>query len=179
MSTTESTDTPRRSSSMLIMAAVLALLAIVAAVLLLRGFGRVDPAKAAKTVNDKAVSALESVGPNATVEQTLIALNQIAVPFAAGSAELPAAAEPALVLAALKIAALPPGAKLDVVGFTEGPPKSEADFKLALARAASVVDFLQRHGAGEGRLRPLGSSAPQQAAKGAPAGPTLSFRVAS
>lgn len=172
---------PARSKSLLWMVAALAVLVAVAAGLILSGRSGPNASKAAKSANEKAVAALQAVPPAATLEQTLASLNQIVVAFAPDSATVPPESEAALRLAAMKVAALPPNVKIDVVAITQAARPGEADFKLALERAASVVAYMQQHGAPDGRLRPLGSTAapPAKDKAGAAEVRTLLFRAAS
>jgi outer membrane protein OmpA-like peptidoglycan-associated protein len=172
---------PRRGSSTLWAAIGLGALVAAAAALFALGVFKPDPAKVARETNLKAAEAMQALPANADAAATLAALNQIVVPFTAGSNVLPPEAEPVLKIAAQKINALPAGTKIDVVALSPSMPKSEPEFRLILERASAVITYLEANGVAAGRLRAIGSSAPLPAGKQPDTytGPLIAFRPAS
>ncbi len=159
----------------------LAVLVIAGLALFGLGVLKPDPSKRALEANKKAASAIQALPANADVAATLAALNQIVVPFEAGSNALPPAAEDVLKIAAQKINSLPADTKIDVVGIADTLPKSEPEFRLILERASAVITYLEKNGVAPGRLRAIGTSAPTPAGKENTryTGPQITFRPGS
>jgi outer membrane protein OmpA-like peptidoglycan-associated protein len=170
-----------RSSSTLWIGVGLAVLVIAGVALFALGAFKPDPGKRAIEANKKAASAILALPANADVATTLAALNQIVVPFAAGSNALPPEAEEVLRVVAQKINTLPATTKIDVVALAETMPKTEPEFRLILERASAVVAFLEKNGVAPGRLRAIGTSVPVPAGKSAApyTGPQITFRPGS
>ncbi len=171
----------RRGGSTLWIGVGLAILVIAGVALFALGAFKPAPGKRALEANKKAASAILALPANADVATTLAALNQIVVPFAAGSNALPPEAEDVLKVVAQKINALPAGTKIDVVGIADTPPKSEPEFRLILERASAVISYLEKNGVATGRLRAIGTSAPPAAGKADTryTGPQIAFRPGS
>jgi outer membrane protein OmpA-like peptidoglycan-associated protein len=172
---------PKRGGSTLWAALGLGALVLAGVALFALGVFKPDPSKVARETNLKVVEAIQALPANADAAATLAALNQIVVPFAAGSNALPPEAETVLKVAAQKINALPAGTKIDVVALSPSTPKSEPEFRLILERATAVITYLEANGVAPGRLRAIGSSAPLPAGKQADSytGPLIAFRPAS
>jgi outer membrane protein OmpA-like peptidoglycan-associated protein len=172
---------PKRGGSTLWAAIGLGALVVAGVALFALGVFKPDPAKVAREANLKAAEAMQALPANADAAVTLAALNQIVVPFTAGSNALPPEAEPVLKIAAQKINALPAGTKIDVVALSPSAPKTEPEFRLILERATAVITYLEANGVATGRLRAIGSSAPLPAGKQAESytGPLIAFRPAS
>ncbi len=156
----------------------LAVLVIAGLALFGLGAFKPDPGKRALEANKKAAGVILALPSNADVATTLAALNQIVVPFEAGSNVLPPAAEDVLKVAAQRINALPAGTKIDVVAVAETAPKTEPEFRLILERASAVITYLEKNGVPAGRLRAMGTSAPTAAGKADTryTGPQITFR---
>jgi OOP family OmpA-OmpF porin len=115
-----------------------------------------DATAATRQANDQAMAELAALPANATIEQTLRALNLIVVNFDSGSTAIPGDAQPVLARAAQVIAALPPNVTLQIVGHTDDTGTAEANLALSLARAQAVLDFLVAAGVPAGRLTATG-----------------------
>jgi outer membrane protein OmpA-like peptidoglycan-associated protein len=172
---------PAKRASVKWIGAALGILMAAAAALFAIGVFKPDPAKVARAANTKAAAAIQALPANADAAATMAVLNQIVVPFAAGSNALPPEAEEVLKVAAQKISALPESTRIDVVSLAATMPKSEPEFRLILERSSAVISFMEKNGVAAGRLRAIGSSAPMPPGKQADAytGPLITFRAES
>lgn len=113
---------------------------------------RESEAQRAQKINDRVQIELADVRASTPPADALKLLNQIALPFAPGSVEIPEHAQPVLKAAARAIDRLPKGTRLHVIGHSDRSEESG----LGLQRAAAVVDFLYANGAPTDKVSPVG-----------------------
>ncbi|MFN7572978.1 MAG: OmpA family protein [Betaproteobacteria bacterium] len=130
-------------------AATLALLALSAC-------ERETPAQQAQKTNDRVQVELAEVRASTTPADAVKTLNQIVLPFAAGSVDIPEQAQPVLKAAARAIDRLPKGTRLHVTGHTDSTEESGLGLTLGLKRAGAVVDFLYANGAPTDKVSAIG-----------------------
>ncbi|MCE2969116.1 MAG: OmpA family protein [Burkholderiales bacterium] len=130
--------------------------ALALAALALPACDRETPAQRAQKTNDRVQIELAEVRASTPPADALKLLNQIVLPFAPGSVEIPEQAQPVLTAAARAIDRLPKGTRLHVTGHTDDSEEAGLGLSLGLQRAAAVVDFLYANGAPTDKVSAIG-----------------------
>ncbi|HEU0203442.1 MAG TPA: OmpA family protein [Burkholderiaceae bacterium] len=115
-----------------------------------------DAKGASKAANEKAISALAALPPDAPPAGIVEVFNLAAVNFAARSAGVPTEAHASLERIARAIERLPAEVRVEIAAHTDGAEAPAAADALSQKRADAVIAFLAERGVPAGRLVPRG-----------------------